>query len=181
MTAAGPVLDPGLQFSAAMAQSNAHLAVYLNDHLAGAATALEILDSLHEHEDSSLRMFAQGLRPAIEEDRDVLIRLMQGTSIAVSPVRRAIGWVAEKAATLKLWVDDPVDGRLRTFELVEVVALGIDGKRALWAVLASIANAVPGLRAADYVRLTHRADQQRAVVEARRLECAAAAFTTGAR
>ena len=171
------MLDPGLQFSSMMNSPDAHLAVYLNDHLAGAAAALEILDSFQHSENPGLEKFATSLRAAILEDRDELTRLMAAAGIAASPVRRAFGWVAEKTAELKLKVDDPADSGLRTFELLEIVALGIDGKRALWAVLRSIAEVVPALRSADYSLLARRADDQRATVEARRLEWASGAFT----
>ena len=53
-----------------MNPANAHLAVYLHDHLAGAAAAIAILDSLQEHQDPGLRQFAQVMRAPIVEDRD---------------------------------------------------------------------------------------------------------------
>ena len=174
------MLGSGLHSALVMKHANAHLGTYLNDHLAGAAAALEILDSLEKHQDPGLRRFAQGFRPPILEDRDELIRLMRESNISISSTRRAIGWIAEQAAELKLKVDDPADSGLRTFELLEMLALGIDGKRALWAVLRSIAEAVPSLRSADYRRLASRVDDQRATVEVRRIEWAFVAFTASA-
>jgi hypothetical protein len=156
-----------------------HLGVYLNDHLAGAAAALKILDALAAHDDAELTAFVQGLRQAIALDRDELARLMGDAGIAISHVRRAVGWIGEKAAELKLTLDDPADRGLRTFELLEVLALGIDGKRALWSVLRIVSTEVPSLRA-DYARLAHRADDQRAAVETRRLEWAAKALSGAA-
>lgn len=158
-----------------------YLATYLNDHLAGAAAALEVLDALQNVDNSEFKRFAHELCVAIAEDRDELMRLMRTADIETSHVRRAVGWIGEKAAELKLTLDDPSDGGLRTFERLEVVALGIDGKRALWAVLQTISVVVPGLRDADYARLARRADDQRAAVEARRLECAKATFAGGSR
>jgi hypothetical protein len=160
---------------------DANLAIYLNDHLAGAVVALEILDGLLDHDDVELKRCAQELRSAIEEDRVELVRLMGAANIATSSVRRAIGWLGEKAVALKLTFDDPADGRLRTFELLETIALGIDGKRALWAVLRTISVNVPSLQAADYARLARRAEDQRGTVEAFRLQWAAITFTNGAR
>jgi hypothetical protein len=159
-----------------MKTAAAHLGVYLNDHLAGATAALKMLDTLAAHDDVELRDFAATLRQAISQDRDQLARLMENASIEIGTARRAVGWITEMGAELKLTVDDPTDGRLKTFELLEMLALGIDGKRALWAALRIVSTEVPSLRA-DYSTLAHRADEQRTAVESRRLECAAKAFS----
>lgn len=156
--------------------ANDHLAVYLNDHLAGATAALQLLDHLQKHADPALRQFTATLRQDIAEDRDELMRLLRSAGVAISSVRAGAGWIGGKAAELKLAFDDPTSGALWTFELLEVLAVGIEGKRALWTVLKSIADAVPALRVADYERLGGRADYQRRAVEARRLEWAAHAF-----
>jgi sugar phosphate isomerase/epimerase len=153
-----------------------HLAVYLNDHLAGATAALQLLDHLQKHEDPALQQFTAELRQDIAEDRDELMRLLRSAGVAISSVRAGAGWIGGKAAELKLAIDDSTSGGLWTFELLEVLALGIEGKRALWAVLRSLSGAVPALRVADYERLAGRADYQRRAVEAKRLEWAATAF-----
>ena len=157
-----------------------HLATYLNDHLAGAEAALEVLETLQQHEDAAIARFAAELRPRIVEDRDELVRLMHAVDISPSRARRTVGWIGEKAAELKLALDDPSDSGLRTFERLEAIAPGIDGKRALWAALQTIARTVPALHDADFVRLARRADDQRAAVEARRLACASVAFAPAA-
>ena len=79
--------DLGLQSDRVPNMPNTHLATYLNDHLAGAATALEILESLKEHEDSGVRTLAHALRQPILEDRDELTRLMREAAV---PCRRAL-------------------------------------------------------------------------------------------
>ncbi len=157
---------------------SAHLAVYLNDHLAGGAAALEMVEALAHHQDASLVEFATILRSDVEQDRDELLRLMRGAGVETSRVRRAVGWLSEKTARLKLAVDDPVDGRLHTYEMLEALALGIEGKRALWAALQALSPLIPELRGGDYRRLMQRADDQRAAVELRRLGWAAVAFAS---
>jgi methyl-accepting chemotaxis protein len=160
-----------------MDMPHTHLATYLSDHLAGAAAALEILETLEKRPDApELNRFAAELGKAIAEDRDELAQLMRRAGLTVSSVRRAAGWISEKAAELKVHIDDPLDGSLRTFELIEIVAQGIDGKRALWAALAKIATGMPQLQA-DYPRLSQRADSQRQAIEDRRLQWATAALT----
>jgi hypothetical protein len=157
-------------------QSN--LAAYLNDHLAGAVGMLEVLDELGRVGNGDLDRFVHELRYAVTEDREELEALMRRAGIATSAVRRAAGWISEKAVEVKVRVDDPFNGAFRTFELLEIVALGIDGKRALWPTLRAIADAVPQVQGADYHHLAKRADDQRDAVEARRGEWARNAFAT---
>jgi hypothetical protein len=146
-----------------------NLAVYLNDHLAGAAAALESLDVLSKHPDApELNAFAIELRTAIAEDRDTLQAMMRSANISPSAGRQAAGWIGEKMAEMKVWIDDPADGALRAFELLELVALGIDGKRGLWITLNTAM--LPELRGADYARLLQRAESQREAIEKHRLQ-----------
>jgi hypothetical protein len=158
------------------AAANPHLATYLNDHLAGAEAGLELVDALQKQDDAGLKQLAGDLHTALAADRDELSRIMNAAGIGSSPIRRAVGWLSEKAARLKLAVDDPADGGLRAFELLEALAIGIHGKRALWDALTTIAPTTPALRGADYPRLILRADEQRAAVELHRLRLAATTF-----
>jgi hypothetical protein len=78
-------------------------------------------------------------------------------------------------SALKTAIDDPSDGSLRTLETIELLALGIDGKRALWHSLAALPDQSVSA-AADFDRLIERADQQRQAIELHRLEAARAAL-----
>jgi hypothetical protein len=69
-------------------------------------------------------------------------------------------------------LDDRTTGALRLLESVEAVALGIEGKLALWRGLSAAAETTPELRAVDYERLLQRASEQRRRIEAIRLEAA---------
>jgi hypothetical protein len=161
-----------------MGTPQTRLAIYLNDHLAGAEAGLQLLEALRQHEDPVLTRIAHDLYSAIVEDRDELTRIMTAAGVTVSPIRKAVGWLSEKGAQLKLAADDPVDGQLRTFELLEALAIGIHGKRALWDALKIGAVDVAALRSANYSHLIARADEQRSTVEVQRLRWAAAALTT---
>ena len=158
-----------------MNTAGAHLAVYLNDHLSSAAAALNMLDVLEGHDDE-LRDFVVVLRQAISQDRDQLARLMASAGVDVDDRPRQEGWAMDKAAELRFNAEDAAHGGLKTFELLEMLALGLDGKRALWSLLRIVSTDIPSLRA-DYGRLCQRADDQRAAVETRRLEWAAKAFS----
>ncbi len=158
--------------------SDRHLAAYLNDHLAGSVVALELLGHLEtEHAGAPIAEFASILRPEIEEDRGTLQALMAHLAIGESAPRKAAAWLAEKLTDLKLRFDDR-GGVLRTLEIVEALALGIDGKRCLWAALEAASDVHLALRTVDYGPLQGRARDQRRRVEPFRLESAKLAFGT---
>ena len=149
--------------------SKEHLATYLNDHLAGSHTALETLDRLHA-EAEDLRPGLAQLKKEIEEDREQLRALMRSLSIAESTVRKAGGWLAERAASIKLGMDDKAEGPLRRLERLELLSLGIEGKIGMWHALETVAVTERLLRVLDYSLLKERGRDQRARVEAMRLE-----------
>jgi len=155
-----------------------HIATYLNDHLAGATGAVELLEHLEkEHADTEVGRLASGLRADVEADRQTLKSLMDGLQVSQSRSRKAAGWLGEKAAELKLRLDDLGSGSLRLFESLEILSLGIEGKRSLWQALAAASEEAPHLRAADYEDLIRRAEEQRGRVEAARMAAARRALT----
>jgi hypothetical protein len=156
--------------------ANKHLATYLNDHLAGSVAALNILAHLETEQNSiTVAPVITALRADIEADQRELETLMKRMQIPKSAPRQAVAWLGEKVAQLKLQLDDPADGALRLLEVLETLALGILGKRALWQAL-HVAG-VPGFQDADYERLVQRAEDQHRRAEAIRLEAARAALS----
>lgn len=155
--------------------ANEDLSVYLNDHLAGSTAGLELLDELRQI--PGLEAWARQLRADIEEDRQVLESVMRSADISHSAARQAAAWVTEKLASLKTRMDGPAGSALHRLELIEALALGIEGKRALWTALQAVGDRDAGLQRPDYARLLERADQQRRVVESRRLEAAVDALS----
>lgn len=150
------------------------LSIYLNDHLAGAQAALEVVSLLRALDDSELW---RSVEQQISDDREELQRLMDSSGCDPSTVRRATAWAAEKLAELKMRVDDSSsDGGLRRLELIEALAIGIDGKQALWTALQRAAPSTTNLEPIDYRRLIARAVAQRQLVEAQRLDAAARAL-----
>ncbi|MDB5301977.1 MAG: hypothetical protein JWO87_3640 [Phycisphaerales bacterium] len=157
--------------------TNKHLATYLNDHDAGALTALELLEHLTSaYAGTPVAAFARELHAEIAADRLELEALMAHLDIAKSGVRQASAWLAEKLAELKLRLDDVRAGAFRLFEAAEAVSLGIEGKKLLWVVLSQESENLPSLQLLDYDRLIRRAEDQRRRVEAVRLEAGKAAF-----
>jgi hypothetical protein len=156
-----------------------YLAVYLNDHLAGATGGLELARRAHganrgtEFEAPLARLAAE-----IAEDRDALVDVMARLGVARDPVKVWAGWLAEKVARLKL------NGRIagysplsRVIEL-EALALGVEGKRALWRALAAEVAGDARLEGVDLAALGRRAERQRRLIERERLRAAALAFGT---
>jgi hypothetical protein len=161
---------------------NPALITYLNDHLAGSVAALELLDRLVEHPvDPDDRSFFPALRDEIAADQQVLRQLIEQVGSEESQVRKAAGWLAEKAASFKLRWDDPDDEGFRRFEALEALALGTYGKRALWQALAAMRSRPEPVDRLDLEGLIRRAEDQHIAVERRRLAAATSAFAeTGA-
>src|SRR5687767_14945113 len=97
--------------------ANEHLVIYLNDHLAGATGALELLTHLEEvHAGTSVGDFLTQLHTDIEADHQELKHLMDRLHITESIPRKVSAWLGEKAAQLKLQIDDKASGSFRLFE-----------------------------------------------------------------
>jgi hypothetical protein len=149
------------------------LGTYLQDHLAGAAAALELVDGLRaEHSDDPLGALAAKLLADIGSDRDVLDALAQRVD-GSSLLKDATGWLGTKLGRFKL---GRAAGALGTFQALETLALGILGKLALWHALKAIAPGDARVSGVDFDVLAERALAQHSLVEAERLRLARAAL-----
>ena len=141
------------------------LAIYLNDHLAGATLGVELARRLR----SSNRGDAEFGEPLaricaeIEEDYDTLVRLMERLGVDRNPVKPALAKVAKRLGRLKL------NGRLRGYSPLsrvlelEGLAGGIGMKLQLWNALEqSYGESLDGF---DFHALAERADRQGQRVE----------------
>jgi hypothetical protein len=160
---------------------NAHLETYLNDHLAGSNSALDLysaldlLTRLEENYANMTRDLAE-VRAVVQEDQKELKTIMARLHLKESQSRKVSGWLAEKVAQLKLKVDDPGSSSLYLLESLEILALGIQGKLALWRALSVVAADNATRRVADYEQLAKRAKEQHRRVEDLRLQAAKMAF-----
>jgi hypothetical protein len=152
-----------------------HLAIYLNDHLAGAVMAIELLENLEREGMGIARALAE-IRADIEADRKELQGFMERLGVSQSRTRKVSGWLTEMAARIKMSVDDKAEGSLRLLESLEAVAIGIHGKLALWLALSAASEISAELRGVDYESLAKRAQDQRQRVEMLRLQAAKAAL-----
>ena len=154
------------------------LAVYLNDHLAGATGGTELARRLAGAlPDGERGARLRRLATEIAEDRATLTELMRRLAVRVDPIRIALGWVGEKVARLKL------NGRLfqrsplSTLLELEAMRLGVEGKAAGWRTLRTFAEHDDRLDTAELDRLIARADEQIDTLEDLRV-AAAATLTT---
>ena len=154
-----------------------HLTNYMKDHFAGSVAAVELLDHLiSSRRDKSDEQFFIQLREEIGEDQEILRGLLHDLDAAEGPLRDATAFLSEKLARIKLLLEDPSGGQLARLEKLEALALGIEGKRALWRALLAVAEEISALRKANLAGLEQRADDQHKRVEARRIEAAREAF-----
>jgi hypothetical protein len=157
------------------------MTTYLNDHLAGSVAAIELMDHLLAVLTNDERRAAlAGVRRDIAEDQELLQEILHELGGSESGIRKAAAWVAEKIGRAKLRLDDAGSGELRLLEALETVALGIQGKLALWASLATQREDWPELKRLDFDRLRARAEDQHGRVESLRLRSARVALVRSA-
>jgi len=147
------------------------VSIYLNDHLAGAAHALDLLEHLQKnHQSDHIGPFAGRLLVDVRADYETLKDIAGRVNAGSNAMKEVLSRLSEKIARLKLGDNGAI--AFETFESLEFLVLGIHGKLALWRALeATSANDVR-LRNVDYSLLVERAQQQEAVVEAARIDLA---------
>jgi hypothetical protein len=151
------------------------LAIYLNDHLAGATGGVELARRARSsNRGTKLGDALEGICAEIEADRATLERVMDRLEVKRNRPKVVGAWAAEKLGRLKL------NGRLtgysplsRLVEL-EMLHLGITGKIQLWQALDETQSAK--LAQFDLPGLIKRAESQRARVERLRLDAGRQAF-----
>jgi hypothetical protein len=143
---------------------------YLNDHLAGSVSAIELLDHLIKiHGEEPLAKVLQELRGDIVADQDVLKKIVQRFNANESALRKAGAWLAEKVARAKLNLAGQKRRQLGLVQALEVLVLGVTGKQLLWRALNSSIGSSPLLRGVDLARLEERAIEQIERLETQRL------------
>ncbi len=154
-----------------------HLTNYMKDHFAGSVVAVELLDHLVSSQRSNTdKQFFIQLREEVGKDQEVLRGLLRDLDAGEGWLRNTTAFLSEKLVRTKLKLEDPSDGELARLEKLEALALGIEGKRALWGALLAVSEEIPALRKVDLVELDPRAEDQHKRVEARRIEAAREAF-----
>jgi hypothetical protein len=147
------------------------LAIYLNDHLAGAVLGSELTRrAARANRGSPVGEFLEYLVVEILEDKQTLERVLHATGVRASPIKPRVAWALEKIGRLKL------NGRIRRYSplsrLLELEGLtaGIAAKRSLWQSLALVGD--PRLADFDFDALRSRAELQLDGLEPHRLDAA---------
>src|SRR6202166_1931557 len=145
------------------------LATYINDHLAGSAFAMDLVEFLRDtYEGQELGQFAAWLLREIESDREILKGLaQQAGGGGSSKAKEVTAWLGEKVSRLKL--GHGANNGLGLFEALEFLEIGIHGRLELWRAFAAVAPANPRLRGVNFDHLASRAEKQGEEVEKSRL------------
>jgi hypothetical protein len=152
---------------------------YLNDHLAGSVSALELTEHwAHLHDGKPLGVFFSQIDTEIRADQNVLRNLMRRLGVGESSLRQAGAWVAEKVGRVRLMIAGGDQGGLGLMLTLEGLIMGIVGKKLLWRSLAA-AN-LAELSGYDFRELERRAEQQIDRIEAERIRAAKLVLTDGA-
>ena len=106
------------------------LATYLRDHLAGADTAIQLVQGLSDaYRGGPERALFQSLYEQFREDRGVVEGILAELGYTSLSVKRVAGR-ATGSAIHKVAGSSP--GGLSLFRTLEALAIGVQGKRCLW-------------------------------------------------
>src|SRR3954452_24640932 len=138
---------------------------YLNDHLAGSISALELIAHWVEvHKGEPLGSFFVETEREIKADQDTLRDVMRSLGVEESKVRKAGAWAAEKLGRARLMIAGDEPGRLGLVLTLEGLIMGVTGKKLMWVALA--AAKLPALNSYNFEQLQQRAEQQVERIEA---------------
>lgn len=148
---------------------------YLNDHLAGSISALELIaHGVDAHKDEPLGSFFVEIEREIKADQDRLREVMRTLGVKESKIRQAGAWAAEKVGRARLIIAGDEGGRLGLVLTFEGLVMGVTGKKLLWRALA--AAKLPQLNGYNFEDLQRRAEQQVERIEAERISVIREAF-----
>jgi hypothetical protein len=158
------------------------LAIYMNDQLAlGVAWREVARRALGENEGTALGDALERVATGIAEDVESFEGIMARLGIGRDRLKPPLAMAAERLGRLKL------NGQLRgysplsRFVELDILAMGIEGKKILWASLRDFADLAARLPSVDFEGLIERAGRQRAELEPFRAEAGREAFAAPAR
>ena len=154
------------------------LGLYLNDHLAGSTTGMELARRMAASAEPGTESAAvlSALAAEITEDRSSLLKIMGRLEIPVRGYKVFAAWAAEKAGRLKLNGHLTTRSPLSDLEETEILCLGVAGKAAVWRTLRVLAERENRLDAGRLDELLARARRQSDMLESLRTSVAELAF-----
>lgn len=136
------------------------LATYLNDHLTAATAGVELIRRAAGNHDGERGAELARLADETAADREALRGIMQRLDVPESAVKKAAGWLGEKAGRLKpndhLLTRSPLSDVLE----VEMMRTGTAARICGFQVLRAVAVEEPRLDREELERLIARADDQ---------------------
>ena len=148
--------------------------IYLNDHLAGATSGVELAHRMADsHREPDRRATLERLAKDIAQDRRTLLDLMAALGLPVRHYKVGAAWVAEKAGRLKLNGSLLSRSPLSSLEELEMLRLGVEGKAAGWRTLRELANTDSRLSRDTLDGLMARAREQADLLEELRVRAVA--------
>jgi hypothetical protein len=149
---------------------------YLNDHLAGSISALELIAHWAEvHKGEPLGSFFVETEREIKADQDMLRDVMRTLGVEESKMRQAGAWAAEKVGRARLMIAGDEPGSLGLVLTLEGLIMGVTGKKLMWRTLA--AAKLARLKSYNFEEPQRRAEQQIEWLEAERIRAVSQAFT----
>jgi hypothetical protein len=146
-----------------------YLAIYLNDHFAGASFGTSLAHRIGSRDDPYGPPVAE-IAQEIAEDRQALSELMDELGVGRDPIKAVLAWVGEKAERLKLNGELLRTSPLSRMEELELLSLGVEGKASMWRALITALDGE--LDSVAIERLLARAESQRKRLELLRLQAA---------
>ena len=148
---------------------------YLNDHLAGSISALELIAHWAKiHKGEPLGSFFVETEREIKADQDTLRDVIRTLGVEESKIRQAGAWAAEKVGRARLMIAGDEQGSLGLVLTLEGLIMGVTGKKLMWRALA--AAKLPRLSSYNFEQLQRRAEQQIERIEAERIRTLSQAF-----
>jgi len=142
------------------------LGIYVNDQLASGLVFREVARRCaRENAGTELGDALARVATAIAEDIATFEQLMGRLGLERSRAKPRLAIAAERLARLKLNGRLLAYSPLSRFEELDVLVMGIEGKKILWSNLADLAGLRARLRDVDFDALIERAASQRAELE----------------
>ena len=158
-----------------LAHKDDWIGVYLNDHLAGAAGAIELARRAARQHGRDQTLLQQ-IAAEIVRDRAELLDIMARMKVPARRYKQIATWALEKLGRLKL--NGRIFGRSPVSDVLEVEALrlAVEGKVAGWVLLRRLADRDDRLDPARLDRLIERAARQAELLEELRIRTAEDTF-----
>lgn len=152
------------------------LAIYLNDHLAGATAGVELARRLRgsNEDDPGFGPMLTEICAEVEEDREALKEVMDRLGVGQSRLKPAAAVLGERLGRLKLNGQLLGYSPLSRLDELELLQLGVTGKRRLWGALEH--THAEDLAGVDLAALAERATAQLRRLEALHLKAASLAL-----